>query len=163
MGYITALAVSRLYRIESNGRMIHELERFYNEGIEAYSRYYKGIFLEGLRKTTNPAHSQYKRYRKTTLLGAYVSLYRFHKISLSMDLQPFGPWPFFQFLSPTHNRQDSLDRGSARRKAAAYTQNKCEQTFMPRVWFEPTIPVFELAETVHALDPLDHAATVIGY
>jgi hypothetical protein len=31
---------------------------------------------------------------------------------------------------------------------------------MPRVGFEPTIPVFERAKTVHALD---RAATVIGY
>jgi hypothetical protein len=30
---------------------------------------------------------------------------------------------------------------------------------MPRVGFEPTIPVFERAKTNHALD---HAATVIG-
>jgi hypothetical protein len=30
---------------------------------------------------------------------------------------------------------------------------------MPRVGFEPTIPVFEQAKTVHALD---RAATVIG-
>jgi hypothetical protein len=30
---------------------------------------------------------------------------------------------------------------------------------MPRVGFEPTIPVFERAKAVHALD---HAATVIG-
>jgi hypothetical protein len=31
---------------------------------------------------------------------------------------------------------------------------------MPRMEFEPTIPVFERAKTVHALD---RAATVIGY
>jgi hypothetical protein len=31
---------------------------------------------------------------------------------------------------------------------------------MPRVGFEPTIPVFERAKTVHALD---RAATVIGF
>jgi hypothetical protein len=31
---------------------------------------------------------------------------------------------------------------------------------MPRVGFEPTIPVFELAKTVHALD---RAAIVIGF
>jgi hypothetical protein len=30
---------------------------------------------------------------------------------------------------------------------------------MPQVGFEPTIPVFKRAKTVHALD---HAATVIG-
>jgi hypothetical protein len=34
------------------------------------------------------------------------------------------------------------------------------QTSMPRVGFEPAIPVFEQAKTVHALD---RAATVFGY
>jgi hypothetical protein len=38
------------------------------------------------------------------------------------------------------------------------TQNKCTQTSMPGVRFEPMIPVFKQAKTVHALD---HAATVI--
>jgi hypothetical protein len=42
-----------------------------------------------------------------------------------MALQPFvGPWLLFQFLDPIHSRQDSLDGGSARRKASTYTQNK---------------------------------------
>jgi hypothetical protein len=39
------------------------------------------------------------------------------------------------------------------------TQNKCTQTSTPRVGFEPMIPVFKWAKTVHALD---RAATVIG-
>jgi hypothetical protein len=39
-------------------------------------------------------------------------------------------------------------------------QNKCKQTSMPWVEFEPTIPAFEQAKTV---DALDRAATVIGY
>jgi hypothetical protein len=39
------------------------------------------------------------------------------------------------------------------------TQNKGTQTSMPRVGFEPTIPLLERAKTVHALD---RAATVIG-
>jgi hypothetical protein len=39
------------------------------------------------------------------------------------------------------------------------TQNKCTETYMPWVGFEPTIPVFERAKTVHALDC---AATVTG-
>jgi hypothetical protein len=30
---------------------------------------------------------------------------------------------FFQFLNPVHSRQYSLDGGSARRKAATYTQD----------------------------------------
>jgi hypothetical protein len=38
------------------------------------------------------------------------------------------------------------------------TQNKRIQTPMPRVGFEPTIPVFERAKTVHVLD---RAVTVI--
>jgi hypothetical protein len=53
--------------------------------------------------------------------------------------QPFARPP------PTHRTQ---------------TQNNRTQTFMPRVGFEPTIPVFERAKTVHALD---RAATVIGF
>jgi hypothetical protein len=40
------------------------------------------------------------------------------------------------------------------------TQNKSTQTSMPRVGFELTIPVFEWAKTVHALDRAD---TVITY
>jgi hypothetical protein len=40
----------------------------------------------------------------------------------------------------------------------AETQNKRTQTTMPRVRFDPTIPVFERTKTDHALD---RAATVI--
>jgi hypothetical protein len=39
------------------------------------------------------------------------------------------------------------------------TWNKSTQTSMPRVGFEPTIPVFGQAKTVHVSD---RAATVIG-
>jgi hypothetical protein len=39
------------------------------------------------------------------------------------------------------------------------TQNRRTQTYMPRVGFEPTIPDFERAKAVHALD---RAVTVIG-
>jgi hypothetical protein len=76
-----------------------------------------------------------------------------------MALRPFRSWPIFQILIPVHSRYDPLYEGSARRKAANYTQNKRAQTSMPQVSFEPTIPVFERAETVHALD---RAASVIG-
>jgi hypothetical protein len=43
---------------------------------------------------------------------------------------------------------------------ATQAKNKSTQTSMPRVRFEPTIPVFEWAETVHALDC---SATVIDH
>jgi hypothetical protein len=39
------------------------------------------------------------------------------------------------------------------------TQNKRTRISMPQVGFEPTVPVFERAKIVHALDL---AATVIG-
>jgi hypothetical protein len=41
----------------------------------------------------------------------------------------------------------------------AQTQNKCIQTSMPWVGFEPTTPLFERSKTVHALDS---ATAVIG-
>jgi hypothetical protein len=43
---------------------------------------------------------------------------------LSIALQHFvGPWLLFQFLDLLHSRQDSLDGGSARRKATTCTQD----------------------------------------
>jgi hypothetical protein len=41
----------------------------------------------------------------------------------------------------------------------AQTQNERTQSYMSRVGSEPTIPLFERAKTVHALD---RAAAVIG-
>jgi hypothetical protein len=86
-------------------------------------------------------------------------------LSLSIGLQqPFGPWPLFQFLNlykasrtPWSGDQPVARPLSTRR--TTQTQNKCTQTSMPRVGFEPTIPVFEQEKTVHASD---RAATVIG-
>jgi hypothetical protein len=56
-----------------------------------------------------------------------------------------------------------LDAGSVGRKAATHrttqTQNKLTQTSMSKVGFEPSIPVFERAKAVHALDS---AAAVIS-
>jgi hypothetical protein len=52
-----------------------------------------------------------------------------------------------------------LNGAPASRKAATYTQNKCTQTSILRVGFEPTIPVIERPKTVHVLEV---AATVIG-
>jgi hypothetical protein len=68
-----------------------------------------------------------------------------------MALQPFvGPRPLFQFLTPIRSRLDSLYGGSAHRKAATYTGQHEHRTTW--VGFQPTIPVFERAKTVHALD-----------
>jgi hypothetical protein len=68
----------------------------------------------------------------------------------------------FSFLI-LDGRYDSLDGGSACHKAATCTghhkQNKRTQTSIPWVGFEPTIPVFELAKTVHTLD---RSSTVVS-
>jgi hypothetical protein len=81
-----------------------------------------------------------------------------------MALQFFvGSLSPFQFLNPTQS-QDPMIGGTAPRKAATYTQNNTNTELtntesMPRVGFEPTIPVLDRAKTVNALDL---AATVIN-
>jgi hypothetical protein len=71
----------------------------------------------------------------------------------------------FSVFNPIQSRQESLDGGSVRRKAAPYTQieqhkqNKRIQTSMSWVGFEPTISASERTKTVHALD---REATVTG-
>jgi hypothetical protein len=49
-----------------------------------------------------------------------TSIYLSSYLGLYIPLLDLG---CFQFLNPIHRRWDSLDGGSARRKAAAYTQN----------------------------------------
>jgi hypothetical protein len=65
---------------------------------------------------------------------------------------PCGPWPLFQFHQPVA-RSLPTHRSTQR-------QNKRTQISMPQVGFEPSIPAFERAKTVHALD---RVATVIGF
>jgi hypothetical protein len=77
---------------------------------------------------------------------------------------PCGPWALLQFLNLyTVGRTPwTGDQPIARplpTHRTTQTQNKRTQTSMPRVRFEPTIPVFQRAKTVHALG---HAATVVG-
>jgi hypothetical protein len=55
---------------------------------------------------------------------ATVPMRHLRSICLSMALESFfRPWPLFHFHNPIHSRWDPLDKGSARRKAATYTQN----------------------------------------
>jgi hypothetical protein len=77
-----------------------------------------------------------------------VSIFYLDEIC-SLDMFPFRINS--EIMSRIDSRQDSLDGGSARRKAATYTgqhktQYKRGQTSMPRVGFEPTIPVFDRAK-----------------
>jgi hypothetical protein len=80
-------------------------------------------------------------------------------------IQPFvWPWPLFQFLNlytvgriPWTGDQPVARPLPTHRKTQ--TQNKCKETSMSRVVFEPTTTVFERVKRV---DALDLAATVIG-
>jgi hypothetical protein len=82
---------------------------------------------------------------------------------LSMALQPFvGPWPlFFSFLifytvGRTPLTGDQAVPRPLSAQTTTQTQNKRTQTSMPKVGFEPTIPVSEQVKTFHALDQLLH-------
>jgi hypothetical protein len=72
-----------------------------------------------------------------------------------------GLGQLFQLLDLLHSRLESVDGGSARRKAHTrlHKQNKRTQTHMPQVGLEPRIPVFERAKTV---DASDRVAAVVG-
>jgi hypothetical protein len=79
-----------------------------------------------------------------------------------MALQPFvGPWPLLQFrnLFYTVGRTPWTEDQPVARPLPTHRINAHTQTSMTRVGFESAIPVFQRAQTVHALD---RAATVIG-
>jgi hypothetical protein len=82
-----------------------------------------------------------------------------------MALQSYGSRPLFQFLNPIYKVDRTPWTGdqpvtrSLLTHGTTQTHNKCTQTSMSRDGFEPTIPVFEQAKAVHALD---RAATVTG-
>jgi hypothetical protein len=73
-----------------------------------------------------------------------------------MAVRPLlGPLPLFSFLIfYTVGRTSPVAR-----PLPAHSTAQTQQTSIPQVGIEPTIPVFERAETVHAVD---RAATMIG-
>jgi hypothetical protein len=101
---------------------------------------------------------------RSKLIDSVTVLYT---LSLSLSLWLYSPLDlslFFSFLilyrvgmTPWTGDQPIARLLPTHR--ATQTQNKCTQTSMPWIGFEPTTPVFERAKTVHALDS---AATVIG-
>jgi hypothetical protein len=95
-------------------------------------------------------------------LSVYLSVYL--SIHLSMALQPLWTLAVSQFLNIyTVGRTLWMGNHSIARPQSAHRttqiQNKRTQTSMPQVGFEPTIAVFERAETVYALN---RANAVIG-
>jgi hypothetical protein len=100
----------------------------------------------------------------TSILISLSMLLRFSKSMYGCTTLCWAFAVFFSFLifytvgrTPWTGDQPVARPLSAHR--TAQTQNKRTQTPMPQVGFEPTIPVFERAKTLHVLY---HAAIVIG-
>jgi hypothetical protein len=90
--------------------------------------------------------------------------YLFYSILFWLYNPLLGLGRFFSFLMYTWSvgllgKGDQAVARPLPTRRTTQTHNKRTQTYMPRVEFEPTTPVFEEAKTVHALDG---AATVIG-
>jgi hypothetical protein len=84
----------------------------------------------------------------------YPSIYLFIYPSIYLSIfgsQPFvGPWPLFSFLILyTVGRTPLTGDQPVARPLPIHrteTQNKCTQTTMPQMGFEPTTPLFERAK-----------------
>jgi hypothetical protein len=99
----------------------------------------------------------------TSIWGISIYLSACLSVCLSRAYSPRGRWSLFQFLNPyTVGRPPWTGDQPVSRPLPTHrttqTENKRTQTSMTRVGFEPTIPVFQRAKTVHALD---RAATAI--
>jgi hypothetical protein len=111
------------------------------------------------------SHCQYIyiAYRtEGTLIGTKLSCILSVYLWLYSLLLHIGSFFIFLILYTVGRTPWTEDQPVARRLPThrrTQTQNKLTQTSIPWVGYEPTILVFELTKTVHALD---RAATVIG-
>jgi hypothetical protein len=117
---------------------------------------FKGLTLPEVFITLSSTESIIWNYSEKQTCGCV----HHNSVNVSMACRP---WPLFQFLNlytvgrtPWMGNQPVA--GPLPTHRTTQTQNKRTQTSMPRLWFEPTIPMFERAKTVHGLD---RAATVI--
>jgi hypothetical protein len=96
-------------------------------------------------------------------MSIYLSIYlSIHLLlwNLLLDLGRFFSFLMFYRVGRTPWAGDSSLQGRyLHTPGTAQTQNKCTQKSMSRVGFEPTLPLFERAKTVHASD---RVATLIG-
>jgi hypothetical protein len=102
------------------------------------------------------------RYFKATNVDLFLDKYPFIYLWIYRSFMDLGRFFSFLIIYAVDRAPWTGDQPVVRPLPAlgtAQTQNKRTQTSMPQVGFEPTIPVFERAKTVHALD---RAAAVIG-
>jgi hypothetical protein len=88
---------------------------------------------------------------------AFIRLWLYSPL---LDRVRFFNFLIFYTVGRTHWTRDQLVARPLPTHRTAQTQNKSTQTSLPPMAFEATIPLFERAKTVHALD---RAATVIGF
>jgi hypothetical protein len=139
----------------------------YSLSIECIASY---VFSQILRINSDYSSKQPSdiHFYNWYVLGFLWSSFIHSFIHPSSALQPFvGPWPLPQFRNlfytdgRTHWASDQPVARPLPTHRTTQTQNKHTiQTSMPQVGFEPTIPAFERAKTVHALH---HASTAIGF
>jgi hypothetical protein len=90
-------------------------------------------------------------------MSIYVSIYV--SAVLLLDLGRFFSFLILYTVGRTPWKGDEPIARPSPTHRTTQTQNKCTQTSMPQMGFEPTIPAFERAKTVHVSD---RAATLIG-
>jgi hypothetical protein len=85
-------------------------------------------------------------------ISIYLSIYPSIHLSIYgslLDLGRFFSFLIFDTVGRTPWTGDQPVARSLPAHRSAQTQNKCTQTSMPQVGFEPTIPVIERAKTIH--------------
>jgi hypothetical protein len=95
------------------------------------------------------SRSEYRRSQLRWHYGPLLGLGRF-----------FFSFLIFYTVGSTSWKGDQFAARPLPAHRTAQTENKRTQTPMPKLGFDPTIPVFEREKIVHALD---RAATVIGH
>jgi hypothetical protein len=97
-----------------------------------------------------------KNHGSTTLLKGRISL---HGSTALVELGRFFRFLILYAVGRTPWTGDNPVARQLPTHRTTQTQKKCTQTSVPRVGFEPTIPVFKWTKKIHALDG---EAPVIG-
>jgi hypothetical protein len=113
-------------------------------------QYFDGCDILGVRESHTARHSGL--LYKLSKLEFSVSLSVYGSTALCWTLAAFSDsWSFYTVGKNPWTGDQPVARPLPTHRTAQ-TQSKLTPTFMPQVGFEPTIPVFQRAKTVHALD-----------
>jgi hypothetical protein len=138
--------------------------------IPAVTKYFGGVVFYAIHVVSKKVGDQFFpellvfSYIISSLIIIWGNLTTTSAFILLWLYSPCRPWPLFEFLNlyPVGRTPWTGDQPVARplpKLKTTQTQNKRTQTSIPCLGFEPTIPGFARAKTVHGLGC---AATVIG-